>query len=185
MLVHVGHVRDGGQLAIGHVEKVPSPGEPAEQVPGGAMGLVVDHIAALGLKIDRHSTVLGDGEDEEQLLQIGPVVLVMSPGDRQPCLSAARQFLTGVGVLAEESHSRRIIVQFVQVHIELGDGVGRDRQGKRTTVALEQPVQATAHAIVVERTDLAGRKPQQVRIVLCRPLAHAVERLAAEQQVFQ
>ena len=28
------------------------------------MGLVVDHIAALGLKIDRHSTVLGDGEDE-------------------------------------------------------------------------------------------------------------------------
>ena len=36
MLVHVGHVLDGGQLAIGHVEEVPSPGEPAEQVPGGA-----------------------------------------------------------------------------------------------------------------------------------------------------
>ena len=32
-------------------------------------------------------------------------------------------------------------------------------EGKRTTVALEQPVQATAHAIVIERTDLAGRKP--------------------------
>jgi hypothetical protein len=37
-LMEASHVVGGGQLTVGHVEKVPPPSQLAEQVPGGAMG---------------------------------------------------------------------------------------------------------------------------------------------------
>src|SRR5512135_1213667 len=47
VLVEMGHVLGGGQLAIGHVEEVTPAGQLAEQFPGGAVRAVVGRIAAL------------------------------------------------------------------------------------------------------------------------------------------
>ncbi len=77
MLMDVGHVLRAGQLAVGDVEEVAAVRQLAEQVPGGAVGLVVGGVAALGLEIDRDSAVVGDREDEQQLFQVGAVILVV------------------------------------------------------------------------------------------------------------
>src|SRR5208337_179208 len=45
-VLDISHVFTGGQLAVCHVEKVPSSRQATEQVPGGAVSLVVDHVAA-------------------------------------------------------------------------------------------------------------------------------------------
>ena len=82
-LVEVGHVLAGGQLAVGHVEEVAAAGQLAEQIPGVAMGLVVGHVAAFGAEVQRHAAVGGDREDEQQLLQVGTMVLVVAEGDGQ------------------------------------------------------------------------------------------------------
>src|SRR5476649_664672 len=65
------HVLDRYQLAVGHVEKVAASGDLAEQVPGGAVGTVVGDIAMGGAVVDRHTAVVGNGEDIEQLFQVG------------------------------------------------------------------------------------------------------------------
>ena len=82
-LVDIGHVLAGGQLAVGHVEEVPPAGQLAEQVPGVAVGLVVGHVAAGRAEVQRHAAIRGDREDEEQLFQVGAMVLVVAEGDGQ------------------------------------------------------------------------------------------------------
>src|SRR5205807_2158227 len=71
MLVDVGHVLGGGQLAIRDVEEIASPGQLAKQVPGGAVGAVVGGVAALDPEVHGHGAVATDGEDVEQLLEVG------------------------------------------------------------------------------------------------------------------
>ena len=149
------------------------------------MGLVVGGVAALGLEVDRDPAVLGDREDEQQLLQVGPVVLVVPPGDRQPHLLLAPLLVGRVGIIAVERDGGGVVVQLVEPHSELRNGVGRDRQGEGTVVVLEQSVEAPSHAIVIERGDLPLGEPEQVGDVPRRPLADAVERLAGQEQVLE
>jgi hypothetical protein len=107
------------------------------------------------------------------------------PGDRQPQLLLAFLLVGRVGVVAVERDRRRVVVQLVESHAELGDGVSRDRQGERTVVVLEQSVEAPSDAIVIERGDLPLGEAEQAGDVPRRPLADAVEGLAGEQQVLE
>src|SRR5262249_34354867 len=156
-------------------EEIAPAGELAEQVPGGAMGPVVDHISALGLEVDGNPAVLGHGEDEEQLLEVGTVILVMPPGDRQPGLPTAFGLLGRVQVRAGEGYRGRVVVQFVQLDVEFGDGLSGDGQGEGTTVAAEELVQAAADAVIIERGELLGCQSQRRRIAASGPLRYAVE----------
>ncbi len=124
------------------------------------MGHIVGHVAALGLEIDRDSSVLGDGEDEEQLFEIGPVVLVMAPGDGQPGLSPATVFLGGVGVVAEEGHGGGVVVQLFERDREFADGMCSDGQGEGTTVAAEELVQGSAKRSSLREAICWGSRPK-------------------------
>ena len=118
------------------------------------MGQIVGGVAALGLKIDRDPAVLGDGEDEEELLEVGPVVLVVAPGDREPGLILAFLLLVRILVVAVEGDGGGVVVQLVESDRELADGVGGDGQGEGAAVVLEEPVETASDAIVVEGDDL-------------------------------
>src|SRR5439155_14271190 len=83
VVMDVGHVLSGGELAVGDVEEVAAAGQLAEDLPGADMGAVVGGVAALDAEVDRHGAVARDGEDVEELLEVGPVVLVMAVGDGQ------------------------------------------------------------------------------------------------------
>ena len=81
MAMDVGHVVGRGQLAVGDVEEVAAAGQLAEQIPGGAVRAVVGGVAALDAELHRHGAVAGDGEDIQELLEVGAMVLVVPPGD--------------------------------------------------------------------------------------------------------
>ena len=83
-LLDISHVFTGGQLAVGDVEEVASSRQATEQVPGVAVSLVVDHVAAGDLEVQRHRAVSGHREDVQQLFEVRSMVLVVAPGDRQP-----------------------------------------------------------------------------------------------------
>ena len=82
-LVDVGHVVAGRQFAVGNVEEVTSAGQLAEQVPGVAVRLVIDDVAAFGAEVQGHAAVGRDREDEKELFQVGTMVLVVAEGDGQ------------------------------------------------------------------------------------------------------
>ena len=92
------------------------------------MGFVVRHVAAGDLEIQRNRAVPGHCEDVEQLLEVGPMVLVVTPGDRHPGLFAPLFFLGGIGVVTVEGDRGGVVVQLVEVHLELLDHMGRQRQ---------------------------------------------------------
>ena len=131
MLMDVGHVLGGGQLAVGDVEEVAAAGQLAEQVPGGAVGAVVGGVAALDAELHRHGAVARDGEDVEQLLEVGAVVLVVAPGDGQPQPAPQGPLPSARLVVAVEGDGGRVVVQLVELDVELADGVGRDRREPR------------------------------------------------------
>ena len=57
------HVLRGGQLAVGHVQEIVTPRQLAEQVPGFPVRLIVGHVAAGRLEVDRHPAVVTDRQD--------------------------------------------------------------------------------------------------------------------------
>jgi hypothetical protein len=183
MLVDVGHVLGSGQLAIRDVEEVVSPGQLAEQVPGGDMGPVVGGVATLNPEVHRHGTVAADGEDVEQLLEVGAVILVVAPGDREAELSPQRALPVGVLVVAVECHGSGVVVQLVERDVKRVDGVGRDVQYQSRDVGVEEAIQRTADAIIVERGELLVGQVEPVCVVPRGPLADAVEGLARDEQV--
>jgi hypothetical protein len=65
MLMDVGHVVGAGQLAIRDVKKISLSGQATEEIPGRAIGLVVGHIAASDLEIQRNRAVPRHREDIE------------------------------------------------------------------------------------------------------------------------
>ena len=103
-----------GQLAVGHVEEVASAGQLAEQVPGVAVGLVVRHVAAFRAEVQGHAAVGSDREDEQQLFQVGTMVLVVAEGDGQGGTPQESLLHRGAGVRSAEGDGGRIVVQLVQ-----------------------------------------------------------------------
>ena len=65
VLMDIGHVLGAGQLAVRDVKEVSPSGQATEEIPGGAMGLVVGHVAAGDLEIQRNRAVPGHREDIE------------------------------------------------------------------------------------------------------------------------
>jgi hypothetical protein len=63
--------------------------------------------------------------------------------------------------------------------------VGHDGQGERGDVGVEEAVQATADAVVVERGELHRGQSQQSGQVPRGPLADAVEGLTRDQEVLE
>jgi hypothetical protein len=76
-------------------------------------------------------------------------------------------------------------VQFVERHLKLADRRRGHAQGQGSAVGVEQPIETTPYAIVIERFDLFGREPQQLWDLPDAPVGHAVQRLSREQHVLQ
>src|SRR5208282_347727 len=185
VLMDVGHVLGAGQFAVNHIEEVWSSDQATEEVPGGDMGFVVHHIAAGDLEIERNRAVPGHREDEEQLLEVGPMVLVVTPGDRQPRSLAPFFFLGGFGIGTVQGYRGGVIVQLVQFNLELSNYVGRKGQDHGGDVALKQPIETAPGAVVVEGWELVVGEPECRGIEPRGPFPDAVERLAGEQRVFE
>jgi len=185
VLVHVGHVLGGSQLAIGHVEEVAPAGQLTEEVPRLAMSTIVGGIPTLDAEVHGDRTITCHREDVEQLLQVGAMVLVVAPGDGPPKLPPERAFLVGVLVVTVERDGGGVVVEFVEGHAKRAHHVLGHPQCQGRNRGIEQVIEASADAIVIERGRLLGRKAQELGDVPACPFAHAVEGLAGQQDVLQ
>ena len=88
------------------------------------------------------------------------MVLVVTPGDRHPRPLAPLLLGGGIGVGAREGDGGGVVVQFIEVDLELSDDMGHEHQDQRGDVALEQAIETTAGAVVVECGELAVGQAQ-------------------------
>jgi len=112
----------GAQLAVRDVEEVRPADQGAQFVPARDVRDVVDGVAVGHPVGDRHRTVSRDGQDEQQLLEVGAEVLVVTLGDLRGGLPAALSAV-GVGVVAGDRDSGRVVVQLGGGHAELADHI--------------------------------------------------------------
>jgi hypothetical protein len=61
--------------------------------------------------------------------------------------------------------------------------VGHDGEGERGDVGVEEAVETTADAVVVERGHLLRGQPEECRVMAGGPLTDAIEGLAGDEQV--
>jgi hypothetical protein len=181
----IGHALGRGQLAVGDVGEVRPAGELAEEVPGVAMRAVVGGVAAPHAELHRHGAVAGDGEDVEQLLEVGAMVLVVAPGGGQPQPAPQGPLPIGGLVVAVEGDGGRVVVQLVELDLELADGMDDDGQGEGRDVGVEEAVEAAAGAIVVERSESGGGQAEELGDMACGPLTQPVEGLAGDEEVLE
>jgi hypothetical protein len=90
--------------------------------------LVVGGVAVVGLAMHRHGAVSRDGHAVQQLLEVGPVVLVVAEGDPGRPVGLLGRGL--VGVCPREGDGGRVLVLFAQVDAEGGDGA-QDQGGEQ------------------------------------------------------
>src|SRR5258708_13986105 len=68
-------------VCIGHVEEVASAGQGAQRIPGIDVSARVARVAVGTAERDGNVAVGGHGEDEQQLLHIGALVLPVTKGE--------------------------------------------------------------------------------------------------------
>ena len=81
--IDVIHVLARAQLGISHIEKVRPTRHGAERVPGLDMGARVASVAVATAERDGDTAVAVHGENEQELFEIGAVVLGVAVGDRR------------------------------------------------------------------------------------------------------
>ena len=146
------------------------------------MGDVVGDIARDHPVGDGHRPVGADGQDPHQLAQIGPVVLVVTEGNRGGRL-AAPETAVRLAIVPGEGDAGGVVVQLGAVDPE-SPHRAQDHLGQQAgPIGVEEPVQAAADAIIVEQLDLAGVQTQKARIIRGGPLAERVDRLVVHDQV--
>ena len=67
----------GAELTVGDVEKIGAPHEAAERHPGFPMGGAVLGVSVRHLEENGTGAVGADRENPKQLLEVGPVILVV------------------------------------------------------------------------------------------------------------
>lgn len=112
------------------------------------------------------------------MLDVGSVVLVVAvrDGDAEP--PAQGPPAVGRLVVTVEGDGGGLVVEFVELDSELADRVRHDGQCERGDIGVEEPVEASADAIVVERRELRLGQSQQFRSMPRGPLADTIEGLA-------
>jgi hypothetical protein len=139
------------------------------------MRFVVDHVAAVAGEIHRHAPIVADRQGVQELLQIRPMVLVVSPGDGVRRSAQTVSFLTCLLVRSEESHRGRVVVQFLQTDLKLGDHMTHDGQNQLWTGAGKQLRQTTPQPVVMKQRHLLRPEVEQVRSKASGPRPHGID----------
>ena len=180
--VDVAHRLRGGKLAVSDVEEIAAAGQLDQRIPCRDVGGVVAGAAVRQPEGHRHGVICGHGQDEHQLLQVRPVILGVTPGDRR---RGDAVHVLPAGVLVGAVHADRggVVVQPRAVDAELADHAGHQLGEQAAPVRAEQPVQHPAGPVIVQQGRLAVAQAQQGRLVGLRPLAQGIQRPVLGAQV--
>jgi hypothetical protein len=177
--VDVVEVVVAAELRVRHVEEVRPPGHGPQRVPGRDVGDGVVGVAVGDPEGHRHPALGLGGEDEEQLLQIGAVVLRVAVDDGRR-RAATHRAPGGGAVLPAESDRGRIVVQLIEAHAELLSDREHDRGEQCRAIGVEEPIERAADAVVAEMPHLLPGEPEELRREADRGLLLAVDRFALD-----
>ena len=180
VLVDVVHARLRAKLAVGHVEEIRPVRQFAQDLPGVDVRVNVGRVAVHRPVVDGHGPVPGNREHQKQLLEVGPVILVVPVGDRHGRL-APHSMAVGAPVHPFQGQGRGIIVELIERDVELAHGVDNQFGEQGRAVGIEEPGEGPAHPVVIEPGRLAGLQAQQVGLNLPGPFDVTVDGLAAVQ----
>ncbi|MCZ7559321.1 MAG: hypothetical protein M5U30_04100 [Burkholderiaceae bacterium] len=143
------------------------------------MGDGIGDVAAGAPKVHRHAIVAVDGQDEQQLLQIGPVVFAVAVGDRR-CPTSANAASRGCAVLPAKGDRSRVVVQPIEAHAEASRKRDDDLGQQCRPVHVEQALERPSDAVVGEVRQVGGAQAEQAAGERHRGLLLAVDRLALD-----
>jgi hypothetical protein len=95
-----------------------------------------------------YPAILRGGEDEQQLLEVRPVVFRISEDD--PCRALAAHRLGLHSVLTAKADGRRVVVQLLELHPEALTDREYDGGEERTAVGIVEPIEGSAEPIITE-----------------------------------
>jgi len=142
------HLLARAELGVRDVEEVRPPGHRAQRLPRLPMGLDVGRVAVGAAELHGDAAVGAHRENEQQLLEVGAMVLgvaIGDPRDRAPPQPAAR---SGSPVLPAEADRRRVVVQLREAHAEALADRHDDLREERRAIGIEEPVQGPPELIV-------------------------------------
>jgi hypothetical protein len=77
---------------------------------------VIAGVPMIDMRPNRHCPIGGRGQDEQQLLEVGTMILVRAVGDPVRRAPPHRHPI-GRRILSGERHRRRVVMQFLQIKI--------------------------------------------------------------------
>ncbi len=174
----VAHVLLRGELRVGDIEKVRGTLQLPQQVPGLAMRLVVGEVSVPGEEVHGHGTVSGHGKVVEELLEIGTVILGVTPGDCVNDPTPLYTLFASALVAAAEADCCRVVVKLFEVHPELLDHMDNHGKNDGREVRFEEPIKTATDTVVVEVRDVTGGEREEVGGYTVRPFADAIDWLS-------
>src|SRR5262249_55918981 len=122
-----------------------------------------------------------DRDAEEQLFQVGSVILVVAEGDARRAVAFLGRRLVMVG--PREGDGRGVIVRLPQLDPKLAHGAYDEGSEQRGAVGAVEPVEGASKAIVAEEFDLPWLEAKVLCDAASGPLGESVEGATCEQEV--
>src|SRR5690242_17305309 len=114
---NVVHVFPSTQLGVRYVQKVGSSHQFTQDTPCADVRLVVGRVPVLDAAPDWNGPLRRGRQQVEQLLQVGPVVLVVAMGNAMGRFSIPPLSL-GVYVLPGQRDGRAVVVQLLEIELK-------------------------------------------------------------------
>jgi len=144
------------------------------------MGDGVVGVAVLAAELNRDSSVGVGGQDVEDLLEIGPMILRVPIGDpgRLPATDGPP---LGLGILTEQTDRGGIVVEFLQGHLELADGIDHASGEEAAPIGVEEAIERPPDLIIGDILQRALRNPECGRGKSFDDLLLSVDRLPFDE----
>src|SRR4051794_40351494 len=124
------------------------------------VNVAVGGVTVVDLAMHRHGTIGADGDAEEQLLEVGPVVFVIAKGDQGWSLGTGGLLAL---VLAGEGDAGGVVMGLLKVEVKLLDDTADKGSEQGGAVGVVQRVQGTTNPVVFEQGGLTWCQAKVLR----------------------
>ena len=158
----------GGQFAIRHIDEVGALEQPAQALMVLPVQAIVGLIARIDLMHQRHRPVRRDRQTQNQLFEVGPVILVVAEGQGFRRLPA--------GIVAAESYRGGVLMDLRAVQPKGFDGAQGQVEEDVLVAAVVKTFQGLADAVVVQAGGFGCIQAQARFIQGRQPVGQGIQR---------
>ena len=172
------HVSTAGQFGVTHVPEVRVAHELTQVLPGFLMHFIIRGVARVEMEMDGGRVIGTNDKRPNELFEIGAVVLVVAKGDVR-CRIVRR----GTRTVTKEGNGRGVLVELRHINVKGADDMQDDGGKQGSLRSLEQEIEVTANAIVVEERKIGGLQAKAARDKGAKPLGNGIQRLTRQEDV--